>query len=127
MSVADLEPTIHAPKRLAIMALLAASETAEFAFLRRHLDISDSDLSKQMAALQQAGFVTARKTGRAATRSTWFSITREGRDAYGRHVDALRAILGLDGAGQRPRPPGPDDQERTAPDPGTVSPSPGAA
>ncbi|QEW04881.1 transcriptional regulator [Microbacterium lushaniae] len=34
------------------MAILAASNGTDFAFLRDHLHLSDSDLSKQMSALR---------------------------------------------------------------------------
>lgn len=60
----SLDPVIHAPKRLAAMAMLDAAESADFTFLREHLGLSDSDLSKQMSALAQAGYVTAAKSGR---------------------------------------------------------------
>lgn len=51
MSSAALDARIHPPKRLAAMAILAASDWADFPFLRERLDLSDSDLSKQMKAL----------------------------------------------------------------------------
>ena len=50
-----LDPLLNAPKRLAIMAVLAGSTTTDFAFLRQHLGVSDSDLSKQAAALEELG------------------------------------------------------------------------
>ena len=53
-----LDPILNAPKRLAIMAVLAGSTSSDFAFLREHLGVSDSDLSKQTAALESAGYVT---------------------------------------------------------------------
>jgi DNA-binding transcriptional ArsR family regulator len=73
--VDDLDPVIHAPKRLAAMAILAGTVSTDFAFLRTHLDVSDSDLSKQMATLEKAGYVT-----------------KLGKGAFQRHVSALRAI-----------------------------------
>lgn len=90
---AGLDPVIHAPKRLTAMALLSSSETTTFAFLREHLAVSDSDLSKQMAALEQAGYVAIRKTGRGRGSSTSYRLTRDGRRAYDAHRAALRAIL----------------------------------
>ena len=43
MSIADLDPVIHAPKRLGVMALLAGADRADFGFVKDHLDISDDD------------------------------------------------------------------------------------
>ena len=90
----ELDSVIHAPKRLAAMAILANSTSTDFAFLRAYLDISDSDLSKQMATLEKAGYVTVSKSGRGRGAATSYQISRAGRAAYQRHVNALRAITG---------------------------------
>ncbi|MEO7943372.1 MAG: transcriptional regulator [Marmoricola sp.] len=93
MSVGDLDAVIHAPKRLAIMSVLAHSTSTDFAFLREHLSVSDSDLSKQMAALETAGYVSVTKSrGRGGVTS--YRITRQGSSAFRRHIAALRAIVG---------------------------------
>ncbi len=92
IGIGDLDPVIHAPKRLAAMAILANSSSTDFAFLRDYLDIADSDLSKQMATLERAGYVTVNKNGRGRGAVTTYEISKPGRDAYRRHVDALRAI-----------------------------------
>lgn len=91
--LAALDSVIHAPKRLAAMAMLDAAESADFGFLREHLGLSDSDLSKQMSALQQAGYVRATKTGRGRGSTTRFTITADGRAAYRTHREALTALL----------------------------------
>jgi DNA-binding MarR family transcriptional regulator len=87
-----LDPVIHAPKRLAAMALLANTSSTDFAFLRKHLQISDSDLSKQMTTLEKAGYVKVTKTGRGRGGVTTFELTKLGRAAFERHVAALRSI-----------------------------------
>lgn len=91
-----LDPLIHPPKRLAIMGILAASATVEFAFLRDRLAVSDSDLSKQMSALEQVGYLKVRKLGLGRGGSTWYGITPAGRLAFEGHVAALRALVGPD-------------------------------
>ena len=74
-----LDAVIHAPKRLAAMAMLDATDGTDFAFLREHLQLSDSDLSKQMSALQSAGYVTVSKSGRGRGSCMTYAITRAGR------------------------------------------------
>lgn len=91
-----LDRVIHAPKRLAAMALLAATDSADFGFLRDHLQLSDSDLSKQMSALQAADYVVITKNGHGRGSTTGFAITRAGRRAYQRHRTALSALLDVD-------------------------------
>jgi DNA-binding transcriptional ArsR family regulator len=93
VSVADLDPVIHAPKRLGAMAMLNATEWVEFSFLRESLEVSDSDLSKQMAQLADAGYVRVRKSGFGRGTTTWFGMTPAGRKAFDRHVAALRALV----------------------------------
>jgi len=98
MSQFGLDPVIHAPKRLAAMALLANATDADFAYVRDYLQISDSDLSKQMAELAKAGYVEVRKHGRGPGASTTYRITRAGRNAYLEHRKALQSILAMDNA-----------------------------
>lgn len=99
-----LDPVIHPPKRLGVMAVLAHAASVDFAFLRDHLEISDSDLSKQMSALTGAGYVTATKRGRGPGGTTIYQITRTGRAAFDGHVAALDTIV------RGPAAPSPPDR-----------------
>jgi DNA-binding MarR family transcriptional regulator len=90
----QLDPVIHAPKRLAIMAILANSVTTDFPFLRNHLGVTDSDLSKQMAALERTGYVATSKSGHGRGSTTTYRITKAGTSAYDHHLAALRSIVG---------------------------------
>ena len=88
-----LDPVIHVPKRLAAMAILSSTATASFRFLRDQLEISESDLSKQMATLETAGYVTMAKDGRGRGASTTYAMTKQGRRAYQAHCAALRKLI----------------------------------
>ncbi|WP_347956683.1 transcriptional regulator [Gordonia aichiensis] len=88
----DIDSVIQPPKRLAAMAVLAHSTATDFPFLKNHLQISDSDLSKQMAALITAGYVTStRARGRGSM--TTYRITKSGRRAFDAHVEALQRLV----------------------------------
>ncbi|ACV05381.1 transcriptional regulator [Kytococcus sedentarius] len=50
----QLDEIIHAPTRFSIVAALASTDKAEFAAVRGAVEISDSTLSKQASALEQA-------------------------------------------------------------------------
>ena len=91
--IGGLDPVIHVPKRLAAMAILANAPSASFRFLRDQLEISDSDLSKQMSTLEEAGYVTSAKDGRGRGASTTYAVTKEGRRAYQAHCAALRKLI----------------------------------
>ncbi len=91
-----LDPILNAPKRLAIMAVRVRSTSSDFGFLRAHLGVSDSDLSKQTAALEAAGYITITKNGRGRGAMTAYKATRTGRSAYRHHRAALQSLLGED-------------------------------
>ncbi|MFF5228867.1 winged helix-turn-helix domain-containing protein [Dactylosporangium sp. NPDC000521] len=91
--IGDLDPVIHVPKRLAAMAILANAPSVSFRFLKEQLRLTDSDLSKQMSALEAADYVKSTKDGHGRGASTTFSMTRAGRTAYTAHCAALRALI----------------------------------
>ena len=88
-----LDPLIHAPARLQLVTTLSAVAEAEFATLRAALGVSDSVLSKHVAALADAGYVRTRKSARAGRRTTWIGLTNAGRAAVRDHVAALRRLI----------------------------------
>lgn len=87
-----LDPVIHPPSRLAIVALLAPLDEAEFSYVRDKLDMSDSQLSKQISHLEDAGYVEVRKDY-AGKRRTWVQLSPTGRTALATHVAALKAVI----------------------------------
>ncbi|WP_436536867.1 transcriptional regulator [Actinoplanes sp. HUAS TT8] len=88
----ELDPIIHPTHRLRICAMLVAGGTVELSVIKDHLDLSPSALSKQVAALVDAGYVKQERLG-SDTRRVWLSMTRPGRKAYEGHVAALREIV----------------------------------
>ena len=89
----ELNGQLHAPARLKLMTLLTAVSEAEFATLRDNLQVSDSVLSKHVSALADAGYVRSRKGVHAGRRTTWISVTSQGRAALSAHVAALRDLI----------------------------------
>lgn len=87
-----LDPVIHPTHRLKICAILAASTEIEMSIVKNQLDLSPSALSKQVAALVDAGYVNQERS-RTDSRRIWLSLTKEGRRAYHSHVAALREIV----------------------------------
>jgi len=95
----ELDDLLGHPVRFSIMALLAAAEKVEFGFVRDHVEVTDSILSKQMSALEQAGYVKVDKGFVGKRPRTWLSLTKEGRRVFARHLAALREIAKGNGAG----------------------------
>jgi len=96
---ARFDELIHAPTRLSIVALLAAAEWADFKFIRDNLKLSDSALSKQLSALEEAGYVEIRKGFVGKRPRTSVRLSAPGRAAFDGHVAALQRLLRLDGSG----------------------------
>jgi DNA-binding transcriptional ArsR family regulator len=88
---------IHAPTRLSIVSLLAATEWAEFRFVRESVGLSDSALSKQLTTLEEAGYVEIRKGFVGKRPRTSVKLTRRGHRAFAGHVAALQQIVARSG------------------------------
>jgi len=88
-----LDPGLQPPARLKLMTMLTAVSEAEFSTLRDALDVSDSVLSKHVAALLTFDYVRSRKGVHVGHRTTWISLTSRGRKALSAHVAVLREII----------------------------------
>ena len=84
---------IHPSTRLAIVALLAAVDWVDFAFVRDRLGLSDSALSKQFATLEDAGYIAIERPVTERRRRVRVRLTPVGRKAFEGHVAALRKIV----------------------------------
>ena len=90
---ARFDELIHPPTRLSIVALLAAADWVDFAFVRDRLGLSDSALSKQFATLEDAGYLAVERELRDRRRRVRVRLSSAGRRAFEGHVSALRAIV----------------------------------
>ena len=89
---------IHAPTRLSIVALLAATEWADFKFIRDSVGLTDSALSKQLTTLEEAGYIDVRKGFVGKRPRTSARLNTIGRAAFEQHVAALQEIVAKAGA-----------------------------
>ena len=87
------DAVLHPPARLQIAAVLAQVDQAEFARLREITGVSDSVLSKHLAALAETGHITMSKEASSGRQRTWATLSRSGRKAFNAHVAALQAIV----------------------------------
>lgn len=93
MTEPRFDELIHPSTRLTLVATLAAADWAEFAYLKDRLGLSESALSKQLATLEEAGYVATERRLSGGRRKVRARLTSEGRDAFNGHVAALRAII----------------------------------
>ena len=90
----QLDELFGHPVRFSIIALLAAADRAEFGFVRDEVEVTDSMLSKQVSALEQAGYLKVHKGFIGKRSRTWLSLTRKSRSTFERHRAALSSIAG---------------------------------
>ncbi|GAB2512760.1 transcriptional regulator [Nocardia heshunensis] len=93
MTAARFDELIHPSTRLNLVATLAAADWAEFAFLKDRLQLSDSALSKQLATLEEAGYVATERRLEGSRRKVRARLTPAGRTAFDGHIAALREIV----------------------------------
>ncbi len=92
----ELDPVIHAPARLRVVATLAAlGEKDELSFpkLQKLLDMTAGNLSTHLRKLEDAGYVHVTKTHEGRTPATYLRLTPAGRAAFEAYTTALTALL----------------------------------
>lgn len=92
----ELDPVIHQPVRLQIMAALSNLDPraqVDFTFLKTRLDLTDGNLGAHLLTLEQAGYIAVEKTFVARKPKTFVALTAAGRRAFDGHVAALTSIL----------------------------------
>jgi DNA-binding transcriptional ArsR family regulator len=96
MSTDSLDPVIHAPARLRIMATLAAlpaSDTLSFTRLQDMLELTPGNLITHLRKLEDAGYVTSETSGNGRASRTSVALTTDGLAALGSYTQALRGLL----------------------------------
>jgi len=97
-----LDRVIHEQGRMAIMSLLAASETLSFKELKDLLGMTDGNLSVHMRKLEESGYVAVHKSFVNRKPRTEYSLTAEGRAAFGEYIAALETIVAQSRQLERP-------------------------
>jgi DNA-binding MarR family transcriptional regulator len=97
VTVDELDPLIHAPARLRIVATLAAlndGDTLSFTRLQDLIGLTAGNLITHLRKLEDAAYVNSEKTGNGRTSVTSVALTRKGRAALESYTAALRHLLG---------------------------------
>jgi hypothetical protein len=95
--MSEVDPIIHQPTRLRIMAALVGMDEGarvDFNFLIDALALSDGNLSVHLQKLEKAKFISLEKTFVNNYPKTWVRVTKQGRKAFEDYVESLEGILG---------------------------------
>lgn len=89
----DLDKVIHERMRLGIISALAANEKLSFTDLKTLLETTDGNISVHARKLEDAGYLTVKKSFSGRTPLTEYKITKEGRQALERYLDHMEALI----------------------------------
>jgi DNA-binding transcriptional ArsR family regulator len=97
MTTEELDPLIHVPTRLKIVATLAAlptGDTLSFTRLQDLIGLTPGNLIIHLRRLEEAGYLTSEKTKNGSAPKTTVALTGVGRDALSVYRQALHDLLG---------------------------------
>jgi DNA-binding MarR family transcriptional regulator len=88
-----LDPVIHSQIRLAVLSILLSVEKAEFNYLKEAIGTTDGNLSAHLSKLEQAGYISVKKSFKRKKPLTTCSLTEKGRAAFSRYLKALEDYI----------------------------------
>jgi DNA-binding transcriptional ArsR family regulator len=91
-----LDPLIHVPARLQIMATLAAlgdGDALSFTRLQELIGLTPGNLITHLRKLEDAAYLTTEKTGSGPASRTSMALTHRGRAALDDYTGTLRGML----------------------------------
>jgi DNA-binding MarR family transcriptional regulator len=89
----DLDKVIHERMRLGIISALAANDKLSFAELKRLLDTTDGNISVHARKLEDAGYISMKKSFSHRMPLTEYRITASGRKALERYLNHMEALI----------------------------------
>lgn len=90
-----LNDLLHQELRLSIVSFLAGVDKANFNKLLEVTEATKGNLSVQIKKLQQAGYLTVKKSFKDNYPLTECAITKEGRQAFEDYLSDLKKLLNL--------------------------------
>jgi DNA-binding HxlR family transcriptional regulator len=91
--IPELDPIVHGPLRLAVLSLLFAVDQADFKWLREKTRATDGNLGANLSKLEQAGYISAKKSFIQKKPNSVYTLTASGRKALAGYVKALKTLL----------------------------------
>lgn len=93
---ASLDPLIHVPARLQIVATLAqlpSGDALSFTRLQEMIGLTPGNLITHLRKLEDADYLLSEKTGNGPASRTSVALTNRGRAALDEYTQTLRAML----------------------------------
>jgi len=91
--VPDFDRLIHEKTRLAIVSALAVNPSLSFNELKAILKTTDGNVSVHTRKLEEANYLTMKKSFEGRVPRTEYSLTAAGRRALERYLDHMEALI----------------------------------
>ena len=91
--ISDIDPLVHAPTRLKILAYLSIVESADFTFLMRQTGLTRGNLSVNLRKLEEAGYISITKEFVDRIPRTLVRLTDKGRQAIQTYRENMQTVL----------------------------------
>ena len=92
---AQLDPVIHSRIRLAVLSILISVREASFTYLKETIGTTDGNLSASLSKLEEAGYISIKKSFKGKKPLTTCSIREKGRTAFSKYMKALETYIGF--------------------------------
>lgn len=89
----DLDRLIHERLRLGIVSALAVNDSLSFKDLKQLLDTTDGNLSVHARKLEDADYISCKKSFRGRVPRTEYRLRPKGRRALDRYLDHMNALI----------------------------------
>ena len=91
--IPDFDRLIHEHTRLSIVSALAVNPTLTFNELKAILETSDGNVSVHTRKLEEANYLTCRKSFEGRIPRTEYSLTAAGRRAFEKYLSHMEALI----------------------------------
>jgi len=91
--LSEVDRLIHEPSRLLICTILFTVKEADFLFLLNESGLTKGNLSSHLAKLEDAGYITIRKSFSKKKPQTVCSMTSKGRAAFEAYRENFKKIM----------------------------------
>lgn len=92
-SIPDFDRLIHEKTRLAIVSALAANPTLTFNEMKAILKTTDGNVSVHTRKLEEAGYLTTKKSFEGRVPKTEYSLTAAGKRALEKYLGHMEALI----------------------------------
>jgi DNA-binding transcriptional ArsR family regulator len=93
ISVPDFDRVIHERTRLGIVSALAVNPSLTFNELKSILEMTDGNVSVHARKLEEAGYLTTKKSFEGRMPRTEYALTASGRRALEKYLNHMEALI----------------------------------